>query len=187
MGDIVNANKNKNFDAQKFNKEFVFKKEEAKIQNRIKDQKKLDYLNDRANSTRPPLYKLNLSELLIGIKDTWFGILDDLLAWNINSKILTKRNRLFFIGLTLIIFSVILYLYLFFLEEKKDNNDKNMIEKPQIIEKHYIYNQSNTQNKSSPENIFDPSKNKTTLNPDNIASKNIINETPITSLDMTQK
>jgi hypothetical protein len=133
---IKNAEIKKDFDLDNFNKEFVFKKERAAIENRIKSQKKLDRLTKTANVPEKSLYNLSVAEFVIGIKDTWFGILDDLLAKKIELETLTKNNRLFFIGLTIILITAILYLYNFFIDEEiveeKDETNK-------IIEKYYIY------------------------------------------------
>jgi hypothetical protein len=108
---------NKKFDLTNFNREFVFKKEQAGIQNRIKSQEKIDELTKNANKKTKSLYNLSIAEIMIGIKNTWFDILDDLLAFNINIKIMTKDNRLFFIGLTIIIMTIFIYLYNFFLDD----------------------------------------------------------------------
>jgi hypothetical protein len=133
---IKNAEPNTNFDLDKFNKEFVFKKELATVQNRITSKEKIDRLTKAANTEIKSLYNLSVAELVVGIKDTWFGILDDVLAQKIEFKTLTKDNRLFFIGLTIIFITTIIYLYNFFLDEEDTLiNDK----KETIIEKHYIY------------------------------------------------
>ncbi len=115
---IKNAELSKKFDLDKFNKEFVFKKEKAVVENRIKSQEKIDLLTKEANKPMKSLYNLSVAELIIGVKDTWFGILDDLLGKKIEMKTLTKENRLFFIGLTIIMVATILYLYNFFLDDE---------------------------------------------------------------------
>jgi hypothetical protein len=117
MSKIKNAEKSTKMDLAEFNKEFVFKKEQAEIQNRIKSQEKIDRLTAAANKEIKSLYNLSIAELVIGVKDTWFGILDDLLAQKIEIRTLTKQNRLFFIGLTIIFIATILYLYNFFLDD----------------------------------------------------------------------
>jgi hypothetical protein len=138
MSKIKNAEKSRKMDLAEFNKEFVFKKEQAEIQNRIKSQEKIDRLTAAANKEIKSLYSLSVAELVIGVKDTWFGILDDLLAQKIEMRTLTKENRLFFMGLTIIFIATILYLYNFFLDEevKIDKIDNSNIK---IVEKHYIY------------------------------------------------
>jgi len=137
MSKIKNTEKSKKMDLVDFNKEFVFKKEKAEIQNKIKSQDKIDRLTDAANKEKKSLYNFSIAELVIGVKNTWFGILDDLLAQKIEMKTLTKENRLFFIGLTIIFIATILYLYNFFLDNGAAQNDTKDIK---IIEKHYIYN-----------------------------------------------
>jgi hypothetical protein len=138
MSKIKNAEKSQKTDLVDFNKEFVFKKEQAGIQNKIKSQEKIDRLTAAANKEVKSLYSLSVAELVIGVKDTWFGILDDLLAQKIEMKTLTKENRLFFMGLTIIFIATILYLYNFFLDEEVNNNNNN--DNVKIVEKHYIYN-----------------------------------------------
>lgn len=120
---IKNANSSANsdynkFDLDKFKREFVFKKERAAVENKIKSQEKLNRLTEAANIKEKSLHNLSIAELFIGIKDTWFGILDDLLAQKIESQTLTKNNRLFFIGFTIVVITCFLYLYNFFLEEE---------------------------------------------------------------------
>jgi hypothetical protein len=49
------------------------------------------------------IYEMSVGEILVGIKDTWFEILDDLLQQNFTLDIFTRGTRLFFIGLTLVL------------------------------------------------------------------------------------
>lgn len=134
--DIKNAEPEKNFDLDKFNKEFVFKKERAAIENKIKSQEKINRLTEAANIPKKSLYNLSIGELVIGIKDTWFGILDDFLAKKIELNTIIKNNRLFFIGLTVVIITTMIYLYNFFLENE---DEKKQEPTSKIIEKHYVY------------------------------------------------
>lgn len=108
----------KTFDLDKFNREFIYKREKTKLQTEIQSKERLDKLNKEANEKILPLYSLSVSEIFIGVKDTWFDILDDLLAMNININLISKNNRLFYIGVTVIIIAVLFYLYNFFIEEK---------------------------------------------------------------------
>jgi hypothetical protein len=153
MSEIKSSKISKNFDLKKFNNEFVFKKEQSQIQNRIKSKEKIDRLTQMANIQKKSLYNFSIAEITIGIKDTWFGILDDILSQKFEIKTLTKNDRLFFIGLTIIFISAILYIYNFFLDEKKIEDVK-----PQIIEKHYIYN--NDVEKDKIDNNNDVEKDK---------------------------
>lgn len=111
----TNKETNNKFDLAKFNKEFTIQKEKKQRESKIKSQEKINKLNKDANIEIEPLYSLSISELLFGVKNTWFDILDDILAMKFNN-IITKNNRLFYIGLTVIIVAIILYIYDFFLE-----------------------------------------------------------------------
>ncbi len=73
-------------------------------------QKLNKYAEGEINNSKP-FYKLNLLEMAIELKNTWFGILDDLLAGNMSLSIILKDNRLFYIGLTILIIAIILYIY----------------------------------------------------------------------------
>lgn len=80
---------------------------------------------------------MSVGDILVGIKDTWFGILDDVLAFRFSYDIFLKYNRLFFIGLTLIIIALLILLYNFVTNKSDDdtNDEKNR----NIIEIHHIY------------------------------------------------
>lgn len=56
------------------------------------------------------IYELNSFEIIIGIKNTWFGLLDDILDKKFDLDIITKSNRMFFIGITLIVVVFLLYI-----------------------------------------------------------------------------
>ncbi len=73
-------------------------------------QKLNKYAEGEINNLKP-FYKLNLLEIAIELKNTWFGILDDLLGGNMSLNIILKENRLFYIGLTILIIAIILYIY----------------------------------------------------------------------------
>lgn len=71
-------------------------------------------------------------EILINIKNTWFGLLDDLLQQKFYIETFTKNNRLLYLGLTIIIIALIVFL-LNAMNENFDNNKKK------IYQVHYIY------------------------------------------------
>jgi hypothetical protein len=58
-----------------------------------------------------PFYKMNVLEILIEMKNTWFQILDELIGGNFSMSILIKNNRMFYVGLTILIFAIILFIY----------------------------------------------------------------------------
>jgi hypothetical protein len=69
-----------------------------------------------SNKKNRQFYDLTLLEILIELKNTWFGILDELLSGNITMGILMKNDRLFYVGLTILIIAIILYIYDYMIE-----------------------------------------------------------------------
>ena len=57
--------------------------------------KKLEEMGSTTNEKS--ITDLTVFEILIGIKDTWFGITDDLIHLRFNKQTFTKNNRLFYI------------------------------------------------------------------------------------------
>lgn len=76
---------------------------------RPSDQERLEILNRRPPPPPKP-YQLSFYETMVKIKDTWFGILDDLLHQQFYIETFTKENRLFYIGLTLVLVVILIYL-----------------------------------------------------------------------------
>jgi hypothetical protein len=85
------------------------KVEDKKINelNRLSATSALEQNSGGANN----LTNLSLYQILINTKDAWFYLLDDLLEQRFEIETFTKNNRLFYIGLTLIFFASILYIY----------------------------------------------------------------------------
>lgn len=115
----------KKFDLGRFNKEFERNKEITLESQRLKD---LDKLNALAQETeRVSLYDLSLLQIIVNAKDSWFNLLDDLLDQRFELSTFTKDNRLFYIGLTIIVFAIILYLYTTISADGSNtNSDKNV-------------------------------------------------------------
>ena len=112
-----------------------------RINNKIRSKEKLEKLLEHYNGeteVEKPLYQKSIMELFIGLKNTWFDILDDVLAGDFSTNMITKNNRLFYIGLTVIIVALLLYIYNYFTEEE-------IIKAPDkettIVEKHYIHHE----------------------------------------------
>ncbi len=143
---------NGEFDLGKFNDSFDKSKEEQKQITKINDTAKLNSLNQTIS--KKSLFQLSTGEMLIGIKDTWFGIIDDIIHLNFYTNqgkqsltsIFIKDDRMFYIGLTLLIIALGLYLYNYFDEEfyRDDNNFHEEIPVQKIIEKHYFYGDKQT-------------------------------------------
>ena len=70
-------------------------------------------IDNNNNYTTPyiPFYQLNLLQIALELKNTLFSILDDILAGNMTLDIILKENRLFYVGLTILIIAIILYIY----------------------------------------------------------------------------
>lgn len=97
------------FDSQKFNKEFDIYKQNKKDE--LQDEAN-DRLEDKSSIIkRKKIYDHTIMELMINIKDTWFEILDDILDHRFTLGTIFKNNRLFYIGITIFVFTCILYLY----------------------------------------------------------------------------
>jgi hypothetical protein len=105
-----------NFDVGQFNKRFDSMIRREKIIDKNIDANKLNKLNDIIK--QKPIYENSLMEIIYNTKTELFYILDDLLQQNISWNILTKNNRLFYIGITLIIFSVLFFICYIFSENK---------------------------------------------------------------------
>jgi cell division protein FtsL len=100
---------NRRFDLGKFNKVFDVNREITKRNQRVDDLQKLNKLS--SVDTKTSLYDLNISDILINTKNSWFNLLDDLLEQRFQIETFTKENRLFYVGLTVVLIAVILYVY----------------------------------------------------------------------------
>lgn len=130
-----NNNQNKKFNVVKFNTEFEKEKEENKILQNIKEEERLRILN--AQPEEKKIWENNLYDILVGIKNTWFNIIDDLLQQNFVLDTFTKQNRLFYMGLTFMIIGIIIYCYNYFTydETNEYNNRDNT-----VVKNYYVYN-----------------------------------------------
>jgi hypothetical protein len=131
------------FDIQKFNLDFDIDKDLQTQKSKAISDMRLSALNNQ----KPPekkIYELSVGEILIGIKDTWFDILDDILQRQISFDIITKNNRLFYIGLTIVIIALIIYLYELLIEDDMPDNSNK-----QEIKKYYFYHANDDKNKKT--------------------------------------
>lgn len=113
------------FDIDKFNRDFDQYKEKRKQEMAIRLQKRLDELNNPPPPT--PAYDLSIGQLAINTKDALFNILDDIINFKFSKDILMKENRLFYIGLTLIIFAIAAYMYFVFIPKKPEMDGSGKI------------------------------------------------------------
>jgi hypothetical protein len=115
-----------------FNKKFEAEKLRTKNQSKNKEKE----LNDKLKSIVPytPIYSQNLWSILINLKNAWFDILDDLLKGNFSWQIFTKDSRLFYIGLTFCIISIILFLLEYITNDEEENKKNSIMEVRHIYE-----------------------------------------------------
>jgi heme/copper-type cytochrome/quinol oxidase subunit 1 len=136
------------FDINKFNKAFEQNKESSKQKQSNLEDKRLDKLNTQKIQLKP--YQLSIAQIFITMKDSWFELIDDLLQRQFYVETFTKKNRMFYIGLTIIIIVIIFYLYDIIIETMNDNDNnsksdikQNFITEKKIIEIHHIYDNNN--------------------------------------------
>lgn len=134
------------FDLAKFNIEFDRNKEIAKENQRISDLNKLNALSQE--TVHVSLYDLPLADIIINIKNTWFNLLDDLLDQKFEIETFTKDNRLFYIGITILFFTIILYLYTMIISDEGNLITKIESGSSQHVKKIYhIHQYPNPDNK----------------------------------------
>jgi hypothetical protein len=105
---IYKINQNR-FEVDRWNRDFEqYKERREKVKER-KMKEKLDDLNKPIEKV--PVYNLPLGKILINTKDAIFDILDDTLQFKFEKDTLLKENRLFYIGLSLMIIACVTYLY----------------------------------------------------------------------------
>lgn len=86
-----------------------------------------------------PFYKLSILEITIELKNTIFAIMDDLLGGNFSINILFKDNRMFYVGLTILIISIILYIYDYAIDGNNNSLQKLIGGGNGIVEIRHIY------------------------------------------------
>lgn len=134
------------FDIQKFNKDFEDRIQQTKETDKILEGRSLEQLNKQVIEKKP--YELSIAEIFVAIKDSWFGLLDDLLQQQFYVETFTKQNRLFYIGLTIVIIVIMFYLYDIIIDGYSDNSNSNPnlnLYNKKIVEIHHIYHNKNNQ------------------------------------------
>ena len=132
-----------NFDINKFNADFELATDLSKMKSKQLDEARLNKLNEEKK--QKPIYELSVSEIIIGIKDAWFDLLDDLLQQRFSIDTFVRNNKLFYIGLTIVIVILILYLYDVFTEPAASPN--------KIVEIHHVYHNGNKQNMENSQTV----------------------------------
>jgi hypothetical protein len=106
---------NGKFDLGKFNDAFAGQKESQKKINNELDSYNLKMLG--GDIVKKSLYQNDMGDIIIGIKNSWFFLMDDLLQQKISTNTFTKDNRLFYLGITFILIAIVMYIYNFFVDE----------------------------------------------------------------------
>jgi hypothetical protein len=103
----INSSSN-DFDVNKFNLQFEQQQREKQLKE--KPLQKTEYIEPKK------LHQYTIGELILEYKDTIVNIIDDLLMFRFNNlndfiNIFLKNNRLFHIGITILLLSIFLYIF----------------------------------------------------------------------------
>jgi hypothetical protein len=117
---------NKKFNIKLFNENYDKYKEKRRKLTAELEQSKLDKINKGPDKKQ--LHELTAPEIVTGIKDSLFAVLDDILQLKVTRDTFLIQNRMFFLGLFIIIVIILSYvLNSLFPETSPDNqNNKNM-------------------------------------------------------------
>jgi hypothetical protein len=122
-------------DIDKFNRDFEQYKDKRKIEMREQLQKKLDDLGREPSEI--PAYNLSMGQILINVKDTILNILDDILRFKFELGIFTKDDRLFYLGILMLIIGILVCAYYYVVQ------DQPVSDKPFKIEIIHTQNAAN--------------------------------------------
>lgn len=122
------------FDIDRFNRNFDQYRERRKVVMNAEMEARLAELNKPPPDI--PLWDRPIGTILVDMKDAIFGIIDDLLSYKFNLNIFVKDNRLFYLGLFILI--SILTVFLLGLLVNLDNNTPQI---DKVIQHHYYYHQ----------------------------------------------
>ena len=114
------------FNVKEFNVGFEQARDITKAKIREQDKERLEVLGKTTYQKK--ITDMSVGEILIGIKDAWFDLIDDLLQRKFSFETFTKNNRMFFFGLTVVIIVIVVYLYDMFTEDVQPEVNKKRIE-----------------------------------------------------------
>jgi len=114
--------------SKKFNQDFEKQIKKKKLLLRNKETKKLEKYKKRKKIKN--IHDLTIGEILINTKNTYFGIFKDLFEFRFDKgffHIFVKEDRMFYIGVSLLLISFLMFVLSFLLEsdKKQDTNTSN--------------------------------------------------------------
>jgi hypothetical protein len=111
----VTPNGNKKIDLGRFNSEFDKQLDNTNYFQDEIDKNYLDALGKKENIIK----KVSIYDILINIKDTWYNIINDLAEHKYDKSVILKDDRLFYVGLTFVVYVVLTYLFHSLRNDKK--------------------------------------------------------------------
>lgn len=108
------------FDIGEFNKTFEASKEAKQEQQNKEDIEKLKKMNQEIY--RKKINEMSIDELMIDWKSSLIGILNDLLNFRWNPDVLFADNRLFFLGMTIILFVIGFFFFIWMFGSSQNKN-----------------------------------------------------------------
>jgi len=163
---------------KKFNKNFEIKQSKRKRQ--LKKKEKILLNNLKKLKKNKNIHDLTIGEILINTKNTYLNILKDIFTLNFKnsfSNIFTKDDRMFYIGVSLLILSFLIFIISFFISD--DKKEKSLDKKELIkitLNNNFDKIKDNNNNSQKIKNIQDQILETKDLNIKNIKNSEI-NET----------
>jgi len=99
-------------DIDHYNREFSQYSDKRKEEMKRVLAEKLEELNKPKQVEL--IYDLSIGQIALNTKDAIFDILDDTVNLRFTSDMLTKNNRLFYLGIVLVLTACLLFLYMLF-------------------------------------------------------------------------
>ncbi len=122
---IYRSKRTNDYDINKYNIHYEQYRQKRKIQMQkdIERIKNVDMYNDNSLRQAPGPGKADIQiyneligfkEILVNFKDTLFNLIDDLLQYKFTIDTFTKNNRLLYLGMLLIIISIVIFIFYMF-------------------------------------------------------------------------
>ena len=140
---------------QKFNSKFEEDQQQRKMEIVRMEKEKLRRMNKKLKVKN--IHDLTLGEILVNTKNAYLDIIIELLSFDYKdgiSTIFTKENRIFYIGVSLLILSFFIYI-LSFIFDSGDTNNKNKSDSDKI---NIYVNSPNPEQKDMSNSIKKPIK-----------------------------